>query len=233
MSWLGRVFGKSPHLSMTQRASLDAFQALPACDASAHLSACRFVVVDVETTGLNLFSDRLIAIGAVTMTNGLLELGQGFEVVLQQNTPSSVENILIHGIGGTEQITGKDPADALLQFLNYASNSPLVAYHSEFDRTMIARATKTFLGMAIDNPWIDLALIAPALYPEMAASRRALDDWTAAFNIDNPNRHNAVADALATAQLLLPMLARAHANGASRLRDLLQMEKDQRWLARQ
>jgi DNA polymerase-3 subunit epsilon len=233
MSWLGRLFGKLPRLPITQQASLDRFQALPRCDASTLLSACRFVVLDVETTGLNLFSDRLIAIGAVTVTNGLLELGQGFEVVLQQNTPSSVENILIHGIGGTEQITGRDPAEALLLFLQFAGNSPLVAYHAEFDRTMMARATKTFLGMAIDNPWIDLALIAPALYPAIASSRRALDDWTAAFNIENTNRHNAVADALATAQLLLPLLARAQASGASRLRDLLQMEKDQRWLARQ
>lgn len=233
MSWLGRVFGKSPHLSLTQRASLDGFQALPGCDAGTLLNTCRFVVVDVESTGLNLLSDRLIAIGAVTVTHGLLELGQGFEVVLQQNTPSSVENILIHGIGGTEQITGRNPVDALLQFLQFAGNSPLVAYHADFDRTMLARATKSFLGTVIDNPWIDLALIAPCLYPEMATGRRALDDWTAAFNIENPNRHNAVADALATAQLLLPMLARAHANGESRVRDLIQMEKDQRWLARQ
>jgi DNA polymerase-3 subunit epsilon len=233
MSWLERLFGGSPRLPITQQALLDRFHALPRCDPGKLLSACRFVVVDVETTGLNLVNDRLIAIGAVTVTNGLLELGRGFEVVLQQNKPSSVENILIHGIGGTEQISGRDPVDALLQFLRFAGNSPLVAYHAEFDRTMIARATKTFLGMIIDNPWIDLALVAPALYPEMATNRRALDHWTAGFNIENPNRHNAVADALATAQLLLPMLARAHANGANRLCDLMQMEKDQRWLARQ
>ncbi len=232
MNWLARLFGRSLQLSIAQQTSLDAFQALPDCDVNTPLGTQRFVVVDVETTGLNLFSDRLIAIGAVTVTGGFLQVGQGFEVVLQQSSPSSVENILIHGIDGTTQTAGKNPAEALLEFLMFIGNSPLIAYHAGFDRTMIDRATKTYLGMTVDNPWIDLAFIAPALYPECAADHHALDDWTTAFSIGNPNRHNAAADACATAQLLLVLLARAHKNGGIQLRDLLQMEKDQRWLAR-
>ncbi len=232
MSWLARLFGKSSQLSIVQQTSLDAFQALPDCNVNTLLGMQRFVVVDVETTGLNLFSDRLIAIGAVTVTGGLLQVGQGFEVVLQQDSPSSAENILIHGIDGTTQTTGKNPVEALLKFLAFLGNSSLVAYHASFDRTMIDRATKKHLGMTIGNPWIDLAFVAPALYPEHAADHHALDDWTTAFSIVNPHRHNAAADACATAQLLLVLLARAHDNGVIQLRDLLQMEKDQRWLAR-
>lgn len=223
---------KAAPLAPERAARLEVYQTLASCDTQAALAAQRFVVVDVESTGLDVFSDRLIAIGAVEVAGGRLHLGQGFEVVLRQAAPSTVDNILVHGIGGTEQTTGIDPVEALLAFLGYLGNAPLVAYHADFDRTLIERATREFLGITLDNPWIDLAQIAPALYPEHAPNRHALDDWTALFGIENPNRHNAVADACATAQLLLVLLARAQAQGHARVEALLQLEKDQRWLIR-
>jgi len=38
---------------------------------------------------------------------------------------------------------------------------------------------------------------------------RALDDWASHFDIRNDDRHNALADALVTAQLLLVAMAQA------------------------
>ena len=85
--------------------------------------------------------------------------------------------------------------------------------------------------MTLQNTWIDLALVAPALFPESANGRRALDDWTALFHIENTHRHNAVADACATAQLLLVLMAQAGVQNIHQLHDLVQLEKDQRWLS--
>lgn len=232
MNWFARLIGKAPPLGETQRAALDAYRALPASDVQASLAAQRFVVVDVESTGLDVFNDRLIAIGAVEVVQGKVPLAQGFEVVLRQAAASSHDNILVHGIGGTEQTGGIAPADALLQFLQYLGNAPLVAFHADFDRAMIGRAMRSYLGASLSNRWIDLAVIAPGLYPQHAARHRALDDWTEHFAIENLNRHNAVADACATAQLLLVLLARAQAIDLTTLRDMLSLEKDQRWLGR-
>ena len=232
MNWLASLLRKAPQLSTGQAAALQAIQRLERCPMDTPLAAQRFIVLDVESTGLDVFSDRLIAIGAVCVTSQMIELGQGFETVLQQDNPSTTDNILIHGIGGTTQITGKNPADALLQFMAYAGNAPLVAYHADFDRAMMDRATKTYLGTTLPNPWIDLAFIAPALFPQPAGAHRALDDWTTHFNIENTNRHNALADACATAQLLLVLLAHANSSRCIRLQDFIQLEKDQRWLGR-
>ena len=235
MSWWQSLFATPPRLSASQHEALAAFRALPKCDVNCTIESQRFIVVDVESTGLNLSTDKLIAIGAVAVGADAVLLDQGFETVLQQHAPSSVDNILIHGIDGTTQTTGIEPAEALLGFLAYIGNAPLVAYHAAFDRSMIATATKTFLGVKIGNPWIDLAYVAPALYPELAKQskhQRSLDEWTAEFGITNMNRHNAIADALATAQLLLVLLARAKQQTGGRLRDLIQTEKAQQWLSR-
>ncbi len=196
------------------------------------LAVQRFVVVDVESTGLDSFSDKLISIGAVDVEGQAIQLGQSFETVLRQETPSSSSNILIHGIGGTAQTAGRNPSDALLAFLSYLGNAPLVAYPAHFDRTMINRATQSYLGMTAQNTWIDLALVTPALFPNAASGHHTLDDWSALFHIENPQRHHAVADAFATAQLLLVVLAQASAQGLRQVHDLRQLEKNQRWLNR-
>lgn len=235
MTWWQDLFGKTPDLSADQRAALAAFRALPKCEPNTSIDMQRFIVVDVESSGLNLSTDRLIAIGAVVVQGGAVLLDQGFEVVLQQTAPSTTDNILIHGIDGTTQTTGIEPVAGLLKFLAYIGKSPLIAYHAPFDQSMINRATRQFLGMKIDNPWIDLAHVAPALFPELAQGskrHRALDEWTTDFAIVNTNRHNAVADALATAQLLLVLLARAKQHTGGRLCDLIQTEKAQQWLSR-
>lgn len=232
MNWLRRLWGGRPALSDAQRARLQACIDTPRDDTATPLADARWVVVDVESSGLDVFSDRLIAIGAVRVQAQALPLAGSFYHVLRQAAPSSVENILVHGIGGTEQTAGLEPAEALLAFVEYAGGAPLVAYHADFDRAMINRATRAYLGVTLRNRWLDLAQIAPALFPEHAKNRRALDDWTTPLGIVNLNRHNAVADASATAQLLLVLLDRARAQGLQNVNDLLSLERGQRWLGR-
>ena len=54
-----------------------------------------------------------------------------------------------------------------------------------------------------------------------------------AFDIDNYARHDALADALATAQLLLVILAAAEKKqGMKTCADLISLENGQRWLRR-
>jgi DNA polymerase-3 subunit epsilon len=202
---------------------------LPSADLTAPFSCSRYVVVDVESTGLDLNNDHLIAIGAVAVINGRIDLADSFEVVLRQKKVSNKENILIHGIGGEAQREGVKPSTALLSFISYLGKSPLIAFHVTFDETMIRRAFKQHLGRQFKHPWLDLAFIMPALLPDLARHYRALDDWSKHFEIANFARHSALADALATAQLLLCALPLTKIRQANHYRDLQAIEKAHRW----
>jgi len=206
---LQRWFVPKPRLSLQQAERLASWRELPEVERTAAFDHTRFVVVDVETTGLNLLTDTLISIGAVAVVNGRIALGDSFSVVLQQRESSRKENILIHGISGSVQREGVPPVDALLAFLEYLGKSPLVAFHVAFDETMIRRAMRQYLGISFKRLWLDLAYVLPALYPDLMRGHRALDDWVSHFDIRNDDRHNAVADALATAELLLVAIAQA------------------------
>jgi DNA polymerase III subunit epsilon len=229
MNWLRWPARRGRPLEPGQRAALQAYRSREAPDLGLPWAAARIVVVDVETSGLNPYSDSLLSIGAVAVNGGLVRLDQGFETVLRQEQPSDHGNILVHGIGGSDQLAGREPARALLDFLNFAGKDPLVGFNADFDRIAIERATRRALGIKPANTWLDLAVLLPALFPRRVAGARTLDDWARMFGIDNPARHNAVFDALATAQLLLVALAAASAKNVKTWAELIGLQRAQRW----
>jgi DNA polymerase-3 subunit epsilon len=196
----------------------------------------RWVVLDVETTGLDMRHDQLLAIAAIAVrfdSAGAprIMLADSFEAVLQhQSASTDKDNILLHGIGVGAQRAGAPPAQVLGAFEQWAGASPLLAYHAAFDQTMIARAMQQACGRRLANPWLDLAPVASGLYP--AVGGRALDDWLAHFGIECAVRHQAAADTLATAELLLRLWPAARTKRCESFEGLDALARHQRWLSR-
>lgn len=214
MNRLTRLFGRKPALTQAQQQRLRQWQELPAPEPAWRADRSRFVVVDVESTGPDVRRDTLIAIGALAVVGGAISPDDGFAVTLRQGRPSGTDNILVHGIGAGEQLAGQDPAEAMLAFLEYAGKAPLFAYHAFFDKEIIERALRQFLGAKLPNRWIDLAWILPELFRDKIDRKAPLDEWLAAFEVGSIQRHNALSDAFATAQLLQIALSKAAAGGA-------------------
>jgi DNA polymerase-3 subunit epsilon len=191
--------------------------------------ALRWVVVDCESSGLDPEQDRLLSIGAVAVREGRVAHADAFGAVLQQAQASEVPNILVHGIGAQAQLGGRDPAAALDEFARFVAGAPLVAFHAAFDQALLGRAMAA-RGAGWKPRWLDLAQLAPALYPRRAKSCKSLDDWLAAFAIGHPARHDAMADAYVTAQLLLILLAEAERQGVAAAGELFAVAREQRWL---
>lgn len=186
----------------------------------------RWVVVDVESSGLNPKRDRLISIAATAIQfdaqrRPRISLTDTFEVVIKQ-PPEIVEmiefeaidksNILIHGIGIGAQQRGVNAEVALAEFLQYVGDSPLIAFHSWFDEILINKALRKKLGRSTHKHWLDLEHLAAVLHKE--DHQLPLDVWMQRYDIACEQRHQAAADVLATAQLLMklwPMLQKRKA----------------------
>ena len=234
MAWLTGLFGRSPLretvLSSEQQQALADWQKTPEATMSSTHMNTRYVVVDVETSGLDMKKDRLISIGAVALTDGKMDFSDAFQVVVRQDRISTHENILIHGIGGSAQSEGVDPAEALLLFLQYIGKAPLVAYHAFFDQSMIDKALVEYLGVKLEQSWIDLAWVLPDFFQFRTDGRVPLDDWLQLFEIENILRHNAVSDAYATAKLMQVAIAAGNKKGADSPASFLKIEKARRWM---
>jgi DNA polymerase-3 subunit epsilon len=188
----------------------------------------RWVVVDVETSGMDTTSDALISIGAVAMVDGRVAPGDSLEITVRQATASSRENILVHGVGAHAQLNGTDPPHAVRAFLDYAGPAPMLAFHAPFDRSFLARVVKQHVNQPFDNPWLDLAELAPALEPK--AALKSLDEWLRHFGIPVSVRHSAAADAFATALLMARLLPEARRQGAAAFRDMQKLSRQARWI---
>jgi len=213
------------------------------------LDGRRWVVLDCESSGLDPERDRLLSIAAVAVhvrgTGLHIVPADSFEMVLQQpeqGTPPDKANILVHGIGIGAQRAGVAPAIALQAFRAYANGAPLIGYHVSFDRRLLERAERAELSVlsvlsvisnrqrALRRQWLDLAELAPVLRRDVPG--KALDHWLAAYGIRCLARHQAAADALATAELLLCLwpLVRSQTHGRPDFNALQRMAAARRWL---
>lgn len=229
---LPSLFHRRPALTGEQRRAITHWRSRACTGSHVRLAEARFVVVDVETTGLDQRADRLISIGAVAIEHSAILIGRTLDVVLKQPAPSAVDNILVHRIGGTEQMSGMEPADALLGFLDFVGNDPIAGFNAAFDRAMIDRALRGALGVQTRNLWLDASPLARALMPHRIPPEQSLDAWCAIADITNYQRHHALADALATAQLWLVLLATAPTQGVDTIAQIVELESGQRWLER-
>ncbi len=169
----------------------------------------RWIILDVETSGLDVQRDQLLAIAAMGArvdwrTRSLtLHPGDSLSLTLRPQAASEradKANILLHGIGVAQQRQGLAPAEAMTRFAQWAQGARLVAFHAAFDRALLQRYARAHLGQTLPHAWLDIAHLCTVAHPQVKA--RALDDWLAHFGIECQARHEAAADVLAECELL-------------------------------
>lgn len=198
--------------------------------ATEDFALARFACLDLETTGPRMLVDTIVAIGAIAVDARVVRHDDAFTCVLRQTQTSPVDNILVHRIGGQRQAAGVEPAPALLDLLEWIGASVAVGFRAEFDATVLGREAATRLGLDRLPPFLDLAYVLPALFPDR--QNDSLDDWIVDLGLPAIERHDAIADAYASAQLLLIAFDAAQRVGLRTTGDLLDLERAQRWLGK-
>jgi DNA polymerase-3 subunit epsilon len=180
----------------------------------------RWVVLDTETTGLNVKRDRLLSIAAVGvhLQPGLkaakIQVADSFDAIIGQDSPTACkQNILIHHIGVGAQAQGARLTDVLQAFSQWVGDAPLFAYHADFDEAIIKNAYKQAGLPPLSNRWVDVAPLTNAMFKDIANT--ALDERIARLGLQCIARHDAVGDTFVTAELLLRMLPRLRAQAQS------------------
>lgn len=203
-------------------AYLHAFNA--SCGVDTPASSVRFVVLDTETTGLDLRRDRVITIGAVAVNEGQIDLSDVFDALLKiEHNQSSVT---VHGITRDEAQSGANEPEALLAFLAYLGDGVIVGHHIGFDIDMLDAACERHFNIRLCNRCIDtmeLTLGLDALADASADPAQqgySLDALCARFGVLPHDRHTAAGDAFMTALVFLRLLSLARKAGRSTLAEL-------------
>ena len=174
------------------------------------LGGAAFTVFDTETTGLNPSAgDEIIAIGAVRIVNGRLLESERFDRLVKPGSALSLESICIHGIR-PEMLDGQPDARQVLPlFQRFAEGTILVAHNAAFDMRLLQLQGERG-GVRFDNPVLDTMLLSAVVHP--AHLRHSLEAVAERLGVTIVDRHTALGDATAAAEIflkLLPLLAAA------------------------
>lgn len=168
------------------------------------LSQLSYTVFDTETTGLNPSQgDEIIQIGATRIVNGKLLRHEAYEQLVdpQRNIPAA--SIPIHGIT-QDMVRGRpDIREVLPVFHAYAQDTVLVAHNAAFDMKFLQLKERS-TGLRFDQPVLDTLLLSAVLHPNQESHR--LEAIAQRLNITVTGRHNALGDAMATAEVFLRMI---------------------------
>ena len=156
------------------------------------LELARFVVVDLETTGLSPATARICEIGAVRVE--ALELTARFETLANPGMRLAPAVGALTGIDDEELRRAPPVAAAVRRFLAFAGDSVLVAHNARFDLAFLDRETERQTGRRIAAPVIDTVGLARRLLAGRT-SRAGLASLARFFGTSVRPCHRALPDA--------------------------------------
>lgn len=190
----------------------------------------RFVVVDLETTGLDPDRDRVVSVGAFRMVGGRVRLGEVFCELCNPGRDIPVESIKVHAIV-PDMIHQARPAwEVFLDFLGFLGHDILVAHYAPFDVYFMNRVMKGQFGFPLQNLVLDTVelcrtlMLKPDPYGVYLDFRKCgLDALAELFEVEVPERHTALGDALATALIFQRFLQKLESQGRGSLREMIKL----------
>jgi DNA polymerase III subunit epsilon len=185
-----------------------------AVQASPALEACRFAVVDVETTGVRARrGDRIIEIAVVK------EGHVAFHSLVNPGIPVPPFVGSLTGITAA-MLEQAPPFDAVVDgLLDALRDTVFVAHNARFDWAFVSAEVERARGLLLQGPRVCTMRLARRLLPDLP--RRNLDTVSYHFGITIEGRHRAVGDAVAAARVLHRLVGMARELGAVTLADLL------------
>lgn len=167
----------------------------------------RYVIFDMETSGLDYKDDVLLSIGAIGVTNNAIEIGDFFEVFIRQDKFGSQSVALGDGMNetGHEKVV---EAEALIQFLNFVKDATLVSHNINLDVEMLNQALKRLDLGRVKNPLMDTNVLYQRWKDLPEDKHFSLDELCDALKVRKSDRHTASGNAYITAILFLKLKAR-------------------------
>jgi DNA polymerase III subunit epsilon len=189
-------------------------------DLDRKLSELTYTVFDTETTGLEPSKgDEIIQIGAARIVNNRLLRQEVFDQLVDPECPLKPESIPIHGIT-EDMVRGQPNIDLVLPaFHEFCEDTVLIAHNAAFDmRFLQLKEDRT--GIRFTQPVLDTLLLSAVVHPNQESHK--LDVILERLGVHIESRHNALGDALATAEVFLKMVPLLEEMGIVTVRQALE-----------
>jgi DNA polymerase-3 subunit epsilon len=184
------------------------------------LHSLSYVVVDVETTGMRAYDgDRITEIAAVVVRDGAIVDMYQTLINPERSIPPFI-TALTH-ISHAMVRDAPRFRDVCPDVLRLLQGHVFVAHNASFDWRFITAEVMRATGRELEAPQLCTVRLARRILPQLRSRR--LDAVARHYGIEIPARHRAGGDAIATAHILLRLLAEARDRDCHCWRDLQQL----------
>ncbi len=137
------------------------------------------VIIDTETTGLDVAHDALTQIAAARMEGP--KIVARFNTFVNPGRHIPAEIVELTGITDEDVKDAPTPAEAVAQLAEFVGDADLVAHNAEFDQSVVMRQARpgTLMGS-----WIDTVALSRIVLPRIKSHR--LIDLANAFGLYSP-----------------------------------------------
>lgn len=208
-------------LKKVTKGALYDFLSVPFPSEETSLSDLPILSVDFETTGLNAINDKLLSVGFVSIDKKQIKLGSCYHQIINTKSRLDADNVIIHQITDQQKSQGQPLRTVVEALLTALAGRVMLAHYSRIEKQFLKQACLELYG--VSPPIIVL--------DTLAIAKRKLDQRDIAYdpqelrlsalrhkyNLPDHFAHNALNDAIATAELLLAQ----QKNNAPKLRDLI------------
>lgn len=198
------------HLNQQQTDNADFLRAyrrqLP--DLRRPLGQHRLLAFDLEMTGLDHGRDQIISIGWVPIVDYRIRLAEARYYLLGAEVGVG-QSAVIHGLRDQDLVADISLDSALEQFYAAAAGHVLVAHHAPLDLRFLVQATRQRFSAQAVHPCLDTLLLEQARRQRrqqpIASGELTLTAVRNHYGLPEHAAHDALSDAVATAELLLAM----------------------------
>lgn len=180
---------------------------LSAVDRDRELADLEYVVLDVETTGLEPASgDRIVSLAGVRIRHGAVKRGEIFDALVNPGRPIPASSVKFHGITD-DVVADAPPIEVVLPaFLRFAEGALLVGHQVWFDLRFLERDAERAgrPPLTLAHPVLDTLRLSELVHGPLPA--HSLEAVAGRLGVPIRGRHSALGDALATADVFVRLL---------------------------
>lgn len=167
------------------------------------------VAIDLETTGLDPFKDDILSIGLVSIHDFGIRLSTAWHRIVQVDRAIPGETAVIHQITDDQSAAGEPIEELLPEVLMRLAGRPMLVHYSAIEQQFINAACERLYGAPFVIPIIDTLKIGQRVFERrnhlIQPGDLRLFNLRPRYNLPRYKAHNALSDALATAELFLAM----------------------------
>lgn len=183
-----------------------------------------YLVLDMETTGLQAKQGQIVSVGWVCIRNGRIDLDSARHFLLAEAEIS--QHVGIHMITDQDIASQGKPLTSVLRYLRHLLRGKiLVMHHAPLELSFLKQGWKNAQLPAFPVVWLDTLAIernkAQRAQQPIPEGGFRLGQCRQRYGLPEYQGHDALTDALATAELLLAQVA--YQGRACLLQDLNQL----------